>query len=140
MLSPHPHLQCRGLKKGRAIPLPTLRALVAYKGGNLYLLFVLKQRRAQTIRAFVRKKLNLTFTLLAHYLFICNVFKDATSISNCASVLMNNETGCERKRSWLSSITMLEFSWNLHNHEYLEAGQSVFWQKSETFTSQKFKV
>ena len=31
---PHPHLQCRGLKKGRAIPLPTLRALVAYKGGT----------------------------------------------------------------------------------------------------------
>ena len=27
---PHPHLQCRGLKQGRAIPLPTLRALVAY--------------------------------------------------------------------------------------------------------------
>ena len=26
-----PHLQCRGLKKGRAIPLRTLRALVAYK-------------------------------------------------------------------------------------------------------------
>ena len=31
---PHPHLQCRGLKKCGAIPLPTLRALVAYKGGN----------------------------------------------------------------------------------------------------------
>ena len=30
----HPHLQCRGLKLGRAIPLPTLRALVANKGGN----------------------------------------------------------------------------------------------------------
>ena len=29
---PHSHFQCRGLKKGRAIPLPTLRALVAYKG------------------------------------------------------------------------------------------------------------
>ena len=34
-LTPHPYLQCRGLKKGRAIPLPTLRALVAYKGGPL---------------------------------------------------------------------------------------------------------
>ena len=29
---PHPHLQCRGLKQGRAIPLPTLRALVACRG------------------------------------------------------------------------------------------------------------
>ena len=28
------HHQCRGLKKGTAIPLPTLRALVAYKGGT----------------------------------------------------------------------------------------------------------
>ena len=34
---PHPHLQCRGLKQGRAIPLPTLRALVACIGGNPYL-------------------------------------------------------------------------------------------------------
>jgi hypothetical protein len=31
---PHPHLQCRGLKKGRAIPLHTLRGLATYKGGN----------------------------------------------------------------------------------------------------------
>jgi hypothetical protein len=31
VLNPYPHLQCRGLKKGRAIPLPALRALVAYK-------------------------------------------------------------------------------------------------------------
>ena len=31
---PHPHFQYRGLKKGRAIPLPTLRALVACKGGT----------------------------------------------------------------------------------------------------------
>ena len=29
-----PQLQCRGLKKGRAIPLPTLRALVAYAEGT----------------------------------------------------------------------------------------------------------
>ena len=29
---PHPHLQCRGLKQGRAKPLPTLRALVACTG------------------------------------------------------------------------------------------------------------
>ena len=29
-----PHLQCRSLKKGRARPRPTLRALVAYKGGT----------------------------------------------------------------------------------------------------------
>jgi hypothetical protein len=35
----HPHLQCRGLKKGRAIPLPTLRALVACKGGSSTLPF-----------------------------------------------------------------------------------------------------
>ena len=30
--TPHPHLQCRGLKVGRAIPLPALRALVACMG------------------------------------------------------------------------------------------------------------
>ena len=30
----HPHLQCRGFKKDGAIILPTLRALVAYKGGD----------------------------------------------------------------------------------------------------------
>ena len=30
--NPHPHLQCRDLKKGSAKPLPTLRASVAYKG------------------------------------------------------------------------------------------------------------
>ena len=29
---PQPHLQCRVFKKGRAIPLPTLRAMLAYKG------------------------------------------------------------------------------------------------------------
>ena len=27
-----PHLQCRGLKLGRAVPLPTVKALVAYTG------------------------------------------------------------------------------------------------------------
>jgi hypothetical protein len=32
VLTPHPHLQCRGLKKGRAMPLPTLRVPVAYRG------------------------------------------------------------------------------------------------------------
>ena len=32
VLTHHPHLQCRGLKMGRAIPLPTLRALVVYTG------------------------------------------------------------------------------------------------------------
>ena len=37
MLTPLPHLQCRGLKLGRAIPLPTLRTLVACYRGNLYL-------------------------------------------------------------------------------------------------------
>ena len=31
---PHPYFQCRGLKQGRAIPLPTVRALVAYTGGT----------------------------------------------------------------------------------------------------------
>ena len=35
VLSPHPHLQCRGLKKGRATPVPILRALVACKGETL---------------------------------------------------------------------------------------------------------
>ena len=34
VVDPQPHLQCRGLKKGRAIPLPTLMVLVAYKGRN----------------------------------------------------------------------------------------------------------
>ena len=33
-LTTHPQLQCRGLKLGRAIPLPTLRGLVACKGGT----------------------------------------------------------------------------------------------------------
>ena len=37
VLTPHPHLQCRGLKLGRAIPLPALRALVACYRENLYL-------------------------------------------------------------------------------------------------------
>ena len=32
VLTTHPHLRCPGLKKGRAIPLPTLRVLVAYTG------------------------------------------------------------------------------------------------------------
>ena len=36
-LTLHPHLQCRGLKLGRAIPLPALRALVARKGGTFTL-------------------------------------------------------------------------------------------------------
>ena len=44
-LIPHPHLQYRGLKKGRAIPLPTLRVVVACVEGtftfNRYLLIVL---------------------------------------------------------------------------------------------------
>ena len=34
VMAPHPHLQCRGLKYGTAIPVPTLRALVAHKGGT----------------------------------------------------------------------------------------------------------
>ena len=34
-MTPQPYLQCRGLKKGRAIAVPTLRALVAYKGRTL---------------------------------------------------------------------------------------------------------
>ena len=33
------HLQCRGLKKDTAIPLSTLRALVAYKGGTFTFTF-----------------------------------------------------------------------------------------------------
>jgi hypothetical protein len=39
VLTTHPNLQCRGLKKGRAIPLPTLRALVACKGGTFTFTF-----------------------------------------------------------------------------------------------------
>ena len=35
-LNPHPDLVCRGPRKSRAIPLPTLRTFVAYrKGENL---------------------------------------------------------------------------------------------------------
>ena len=34
-----PHLHYRGVKKGTAIPLPTLRALVAYKGGTFTFTF-----------------------------------------------------------------------------------------------------
>ena len=30
-LTPHPHLECRGPRKSRAIPLLTLRAFAAYK-------------------------------------------------------------------------------------------------------------
>ena len=37
VLITHPHLQCPGLKFGRAIPLPALRALVACYRENLYL-------------------------------------------------------------------------------------------------------
>ena len=37
MLIPQPHLQCRGLKLGRAIPQPALRALVACVGRTFYL-------------------------------------------------------------------------------------------------------
>ena len=40
---PTHHLQCRGLKKGRAIPLPALRDLVAYTGANLYLYLTIMQ-------------------------------------------------------------------------------------------------
>ena len=43
MLTPHPYLQCRGLKLGTAIPLPALRALVACYRKNLY--FYLTIRR-----------------------------------------------------------------------------------------------
>jgi hypothetical protein len=39
VLTPNPHLQCRGLKFGRAIPLPALRALVARKGGTFTFTF-----------------------------------------------------------------------------------------------------
>ena len=45
---PTPSLQCRGLKNGRAIRLPTLRALVAYTGGTFTLhihYFLLKHPR-----------------------------------------------------------------------------------------------
>jgi len=36
-LTPHPHLECRGPRKSRAILLLTLRAFVAYKKGENYL-------------------------------------------------------------------------------------------------------
>jgi len=39
-LTPYPHLECRGPRKSRAIPLLTLRAFVAYeKGENLPISF-----------------------------------------------------------------------------------------------------
>ena len=34
---PHPHLECRGPRKGRAIPLLTPRAFVTYKRAKTYL-------------------------------------------------------------------------------------------------------
>ena len=40
MLTLHPHLQCRGLKLGRDIPLRALRALVARKGGTFTIYFI----------------------------------------------------------------------------------------------------
>ena len=43
---PHHHLQCRGLKKGRVTPLPTLRALVVYKGGT-FTFFTWQERQTQ---------------------------------------------------------------------------------------------
>ena len=36
---PHPHIQCRGLKLGRAIPIPTVRALVACYREKRYLIY-----------------------------------------------------------------------------------------------------
>ena len=46
MLTTHPHLQCRGLKVGRAIPLSALRALGAYKGRT----FTVRRREKGTER------------------------------------------------------------------------------------------
>ena len=43
VLTPHPHLQCRGLKLGRAIPIPALIALVARKGGTFTFRFLLRK-------------------------------------------------------------------------------------------------
>ena len=40
--NPHLHLQCRGLKLGRAIPLPTLRGLVACIGRTFTFTFTLR--------------------------------------------------------------------------------------------------
>ena len=56
---PPPHLQCQGLKQGTAIPLPTLRALVAYKGGTFT--FTLYQRRLQW------KSLYQSFSIVGSY-------------------------------------------------------------------------
>ena len=36
---PQPHLQCRGLKLGGAIPLPSIRAVVVYKGGTFTFIY-----------------------------------------------------------------------------------------------------
>ena len=56
VLIPHPHLQCRGLKLGRATPLPALRALVACIGGTFTFTHSLnhKLRALYTVRDSVR--------------------------------------------------------------------------------------
>ena len=45
VLNPPPHIQCRGLKLGRAIPLPALRTLVVWYRENLYLYHPLTSRK-----------------------------------------------------------------------------------------------
>ena len=52
--SPHPHLQCRGLKLGRAIPLPTLRAFVACKGGTFTFTFYTNLNKRAHYTAYIR--------------------------------------------------------------------------------------
>ena len=57
MLTPHPNLQCRGLKLGRAIPLPALRTLVACKGGT----FTFTIRRELPTFSFVKGFMRLKY-------------------------------------------------------------------------------
>ena len=52
----HPHLQCRGLKLGRAIPLPAIRALVACYRENIYLYYVILNKTEKTIVVFDDKE------------------------------------------------------------------------------------
>ena len=47
-LTPHLHLQCRGLRKSRAIPLLTLRALVAYIKSETYLHIISRTQNWRT--------------------------------------------------------------------------------------------
>ena len=54
-----PYLQCRGLKNGTAIPLPTLRAVVTYKGGT-FIFFNFTKRSNNGTKSEIRVTLAVT--------------------------------------------------------------------------------